>query len=164
MLGFLAVCYHPKVLAAAVPEADMRAAYLYNFAQFTVWEPNDQVTFNICTSGKLTDNLSPEVFANKQILGKKIKLTRYVESANKKECQIVYLNSGDPVYDERIADALMSEQVLTVGDEGNGFGPGIINLAVKSNRLAFNIDLSRLRKANLALSSKLITLAQKVRE
>lgn len=163
IIGLFA-CYHVTVKAAAVPEADMRAAYLYNFAQFTVWEPNDQVTFNICTSGKLTDNLSPEVFANKYILGKKIKLTRYVESANKNECQILYLNSGDAGYDDKIANALVNAPVLTVGDEGNGFGPGMINLAVKSNRLAFNLDLSRLRKANLSLSSKLISLAQKVRE
>lgn len=163
MLGWLACC-HTSVMAAAVPEADMRAAYLYNFAQFTVWEPNDQLTFNICTSGKLTDNLSPEVFANKYILGKKIKVTRYVESANKNECQILYLNSGDAGYDEKIANALMDAPVLTVGDEGSGFGPGMINLAVKSNRLTFNLDLSRLRKANLSLSSKLIALAQKVRE
>lgn len=158
------LCHAAPVLAAAVPEADMRAAYLYNFAQFTTWAPNDQQTFNICTTGRLTDNLSPEVFANKQILGKKIKLERYVESGGKTDCQLVYLNSGDAAYDEKVAAALTGDQVLTVGDEVNGFGAAMINLSVKSNRLAFNLDLARVRKANLSLSSKLITLAQKVRE
>lgn len=153
-----------QVLAAPMPEADMRSAYLYHFAQFTEWPANDQATFNICTSGRLTDNLSVEVFANKLIHGKKIKLMRYAEAANKQDCQMVYLNAGDSFYDEKVANAVMHNPVLTVGDEDHGFGPGMINLSIKGQRLVFNLDLSRMRKANLVLSSKLMALAQKVRE
>jgi hypothetical protein len=162
IMGLL--CHHGHALAAAIPELDMRSAYLYNFAQFTDWPVNDQPTFNICTLEKVTDSISPEVLANKTVHGKKIRLARFSESTDATECQLVYLNSSDPAYVAKIAKMLSTEHVLTVGEEFNGSGPGIINLSIKNNRLVFDLDLARARRANISLSSKLIPLAQKVHE
>lgn len=150
------------MVAAAIPELDMRSAYLYNFAQFAEWPSSDHATFNICTLDKVADSISQEVLANKTVNGKKIKLSRFSESLGVTQCQIVYLNSADAAYAARIADLLSTEPVLTIGEEVNGTGPGIIHLSVKNNRLVFDLDLARARKANISLSSKLITLAQKV--
>jgi hypothetical protein len=152
------------MLAAAIPELDMRSAYLYHFAQFAEWPSNDHATFNICTLENVADSLSPEVLANKTVNGKKIKLSRFSESLGATHCQILYLNSADAAYAAKIAHQLSTEHILTVGEEVNGSGPGIINLSVKNNRLVFDLDLARARKANISLSSKLITLAQKVHE
>jgi hypothetical protein len=157
-------CYHGNTLAAAIPELDMRSAYLYNFAQFADWPANDQPTFNICTLDKVAESLSPEVLGNKTVNGKKIKLSRFSESADSTECQMVYLNSADAAYVAKIARKLSTEHVLTVGEDADGNGPGIINLSVKNNRLVFDLDLAKARKANISLSSKLIPLAQKVHE
>lgn len=158
------VCGYHNTLAAAIPELDMRSAYLYNFAQFADWPANDHATFNICTLDKVADSISPEILANKTVNGKKIRLSKFSESADPAECQIVYLNSVDSVYAAKIARLLSTEHVLTVADEVNGSGPGIINLSVKNNRLVFDLDLAKARKANISLSSKLIPLAQKVHE
>lgn len=157
-------CYHSNRLAAAIPELDMRSAYLYNFAQFADWPVNDLPTFNICTLDKVTESISPEVLLNKTVNGKKIKLSRFSESAESTECQMVYLNSADAAYVAKIARKLSTEHVLTVGEENDGIGPGIINLSVKNNRLVFDLDLAKARRANISLSSKLIPLAQKVHE
>ncbi|HSH87605.1 MAG TPA: YfiR family protein [Methylophilus sp.] len=160
----IACCYHSSRLAAAIPELDMRSAYLYNFAQFADWPSNDQPTFNICTLDKVAESISPEVLANKTVNGKKIKLSRFSESADTAECQMVYLNTADIGYAAKIARMLSTEHVLTVGEDSSGNGLGIINLSVKNNRLVFDLDLAKARKANISLSSKLIQLAQKVRE
>jgi hypothetical protein len=162
----VACCCYCNRLAAAIPELDMRSAYLYNFAQFADWPANDQPSFNICTLEKVAESLSPDVLANKTVHGKKIKLSQFSESADITECQMVYLNTPDSSYSAKIAKKLSTEHVLTVGEDGsgNGNGPGIINLSVKNNRLVFDLDLAKARKANISLSSKLIPLAQKVRE
>ncbi len=142
----------------------MRSAYLYNFAQFADWPINNQETFNICTLEKVSESVSPEVLINKTVNGKKIKLSRFSEFADSSECRMVYLNSTDAAYVAKIARKLSSEHVLTVGEETDGNGPGIINLSVKNNRLVFDLDLAKARQANISLSSKLILLARKVRE
>jgi hypothetical protein len=164
LMTAIACCCYCNTLAAAIPELDMRSAYLYNFAQFADWPSNDQPSFNICTLDKVAESLSPEVLANKTVHGKKIKLSQFSESADITECQMVYLNTPDSSYSAKIAKRLSTEHVLTVGEDGSGNGPGIINLSVKNNRLVFDLDLAKARKANISLSSKLIPLAQKVRE
>jgi hypothetical protein len=157
-------CCQSTALQAAIPELDMKSAYLYNFAQLTDWPVNDFQTFNICTLEKVADSVNPAILLNKTINGKRIRLSRITEPASAADCQIVYLNSVDTEYVSRMAKVLNAAPVLTVGDEVNGTGPGIINLSVKNNRLVFSLDLVKARKANISLSSKLIPLAQKVHE
>ena len=157
-------CLYNNILCAAIPELDMKSAYLYNFAQFADWPPSDRHTFNICTLDKVSDSLSPEVLSNKTVHGKPIKLAQFSKLIDKSECQIVYLNSADTAYVAKIAEELSAQQVLTVGDAVNGNDFAIINLFVKNNRLVFDLDLTRARKAKVTLSSKLITLAQQVRD
>lgn len=142
----------------------MKSAYLYHFAQFVDWGPIEQATFNICTLQKVADSLSPEVLANKTVQGKKIKLAHFYAYADPTECHIVYLNASDTANTAKVAKQLSSVHLLTVGEGADGIGPGIINLSVKNDRLVFDVHLSRAHKANISLSSKLIALAQKVRD
>jgi hypothetical protein len=164
VLGIL-FCFQNNLLAAAVPELDMRTAYLYNFAQFAQWPENAHLTFNICTLGKITDSISPEILTNKTVNGRKIKLSRFPESGDFSDCQMVYLNTSDTAHATKLAKMLSKAEVLTIGEAEDGStGPGIINLSVKKNRLVFDLDLAKARQANINLSSKLISLAQKVYE
>ncbi|WP_124552551.1 YfiR family protein [Methylophilus methylotrophus] len=164
LIACIACCCQSGPLQAAIPELDMKSAYLYNFAKLTDWPVNNFPTFNICTLEKVADSVNPAILLNKTINGKRVRLSRITEPASAADCQIVYLNSLDTETVSKMAKTLNTEPVLTVGDEVNGTGPGIINLSVKNNRLVFSLDLAKARKANISISSKLIPLAQKVHE
>jgi hypothetical protein len=158
----------------ALPEAEVKAAFLYNFAKFIQWPPRcfDGPKAKLVIGIIGTDSLGKylDQLEGKAINGHEIEVKRLAPNAfeEAKHCHVLFIGE-----DHRAAQGLVQRldkaesDVLTVTDEVDGFPSvgAVINL-VKSpdNRVRFEINVDAARRAELKINSSLLNLARIVRD
>lgn len=150
-----------EVLAGArsVPEHELKAAYIYNFAKFTRWPGTGESGVpNPLVIGVLGDERIAESIATlthgRTVGGSPIEVKSVDRNAIPANLQILYVDAS-----EDALPSLFQPGRLTIG-ETEHFG-GIIRLFVESDRLQFEIDNRQAQRAGLTLSSQLLMLARK---
>lgn len=165
---FLLACSAVAVEPPA-EEYQVKAAFLYNFARFVEWPTNSFQNstdlFTICIFGEDPfGHFLIDTIAGKTIAGRALRILRIDDSTRMRGCQILFLAGS--IERKRLAGILASTPavgVLTVGElEGFIASGGIINLTVTEGRVRFQINRKAAGRANLAISSRLLSLAQLV--
>jgi hypothetical protein len=153
----------------SVGEYQLKAVFLFNFAKFVEWpgqaftDPRDP--FTICLAGanpfgsSLDDEVRGKTVANRSI---SIRLVSSPEQVRK--CQILFVPASERKRERGLLEALQGLSVLTVGDTddftANG---GIVQFKLIDARLHFKIAHEAAERANLRISSKLLSLADLAR-
>jgi YfiR/HmsC-like len=150
----------------SMPEAQVKAAMVYNFASFTEWPDapaagrslvvgvigNDALAKSLQSMGKLGNGRDVEV----RMLG---------EGDNLTTCQVLYFSG----ISNRAAAATLARvsklPVLTVGEQEHftQLG-GIIRVYQEGNRLRFEVDVTRASSVRLKISSRVLNLARLVKD
>jgi len=166
-LTFLAVAAAAPHVQAEMPEEyQVKAAFLFNFAKFVEW-PAD--TFKaaddpmaICVlgqdpfSGGLEDLVRDKTVAGRPFVVRKVST---IPQAIK--CQIVFVTASERKRVRSILDELKGRSILTVGEaEDFTANGGVINFKLKDARVRIEIDTVAAERANLHISSKLLSLAE----
>lgn len=160
----LALCLGMPVAApAGTPlETTVKATYLYKLAPFVTWPDNGSGPFSICIVGQDPFGVQLDrAIAGQSLGGRPFQLLRMDTIGPKSLCQIAYLGGSR---DQSVAGALHAvrgKPILTVTDEGEA--PGIVEFAVRENRVRFRIDQAAAADNGLAISSKLLSLALTVK-
>jgi hypothetical protein len=149
-------------LAQPVPENDLKAAFIFNFAVFTEW-PQDALAggapISLCASSGNPMLLALGQLKDKMVNGHRVAVR--AAGAPLRTCHVLLLDRGDR---ERWADIkreLGDATVLTVSeDEAISVNGAVIALSVDARRVGFDVDLRAARGARLNLSSKLLRLAR----
>ncbi len=149
---------------AVVPEYDLKAAFVYNFALFTDW-PADLIfeggILNICINSSSALRQPLAALDGTPVKGKKIAVRHLIALNNLDSCHVLFVDSNDREHWMRIKKELAGASVLTVSDDDEiGHGGSIIAMAMDRNRIVFDIDTRAARQARLVLSSKLLRLAR----
>jgi hypothetical protein len=168
LLG-LAGCW-PALNVGAAPtldDAQLRAAFIYRFAQFTQWPPPPAREFIYCVAG---DARMAGMQASLQALTLKShgaassSLRVLTEPQQAAPCQLLLLGFDDRAELQRWAAALAAEPVLVVGDSAEAFRNGaVIALVAEPNGLAFRINHTEAKRRGLVLSSQMLKLAREVK-
>jgi hypothetical protein len=154
---------------APIGEYQLKAVFLFNFAKFVEWPPqafaDAHDPFTICVLGdnpfgsSLDDAVRGKTVANRPIA---IHLISSPQQA--RSCQILFVSASERKRMRGILDTLRICCVLTVGDTDdfttNG---GIVQFKVNEARVRIEIDAEAAGRANLRISSKLLSLADPVR-
>jgi hypothetical protein len=154
---------------APVGEFQLKAVFLFNFAKFVEWPPqafaDAHDPFTICVLGdnpfgsSLDDAVRGKSVANRPIV---IHLIASPQQA--RTCQILFLSASERKRIRGLLDTLKNWCVLTVGDTddftANG---GIVQFRVNDARVRIEIDAEAAGRANLRISSKLLSLADPAR-
>jgi hypothetical protein len=149
-------------------EAQIKAAFLLNFARFAEWSsaslPDASPEVIFCFDGAEDVRIAFEALTNgKEIMGKKIVSRKLSVPANAQSCHAVYANDSKNSREVELLKTAREGGALTVGD-----GPtfltcgGMIQLVVDENRIRFDINMNAVNGAKLKLSSKLLALARHV--
>jgi hypothetical protein len=155
-----------QVSAQQVPEYDLKAAFVYNFALFTNWPPGTSFegnSLNLCfhPSSPLRDAFAG--LTGKLVNGRKIVLRQPVTTDEFAACHVLFTGSVDRDRWPQVRQALAGAAVLTVSDDEEiGHAGSIVTLVMEGQRVVFDIDLQAARPTRLVLSSKLLRLARKV--
>lgn len=151
-------------VSADIPEYNLKATFLYNFAMFTEW-PAGSKEFNLCILGKDPFGKIIDNVAQKPMQGRTVKLTRLDSSliSEVKSCNLVFITFSEHEQLNRITGQLSKLPILTVA-EANGFDHKAVMILLKNeqNKIAFDINQTSAKAAGLDFSSKLLHLAQSV--
>ena len=152
----------------APTEYQLKAVFLFNFAQFVEWPTN---TFANAQSPIVIGVLGDDPFGDyldALVRGEKVNhrtlvIKRYARVEEIKSCQILFISGSERERFDSHFEKLRGRSILTVGDsEGFASRGGMIRFAVEKSKIRLRINLDSARAANLALSSKLLRTAEKV--
>jgi len=150
-------------------ESQLKAVFLFNFAQFTDWPPEafedktSPLVIGILGSDPFGDFLD-ETVKNELVRGRRIRIERYQKLAQVRNWHIMYIGFADPEKVDQVLRSLKGKPVLTVSDTENSPRRSgiIIKFLTKQNKIRFTINAEAAREARLVLSSKLLHAADEV--
>jgi hypothetical protein len=155
--------------AQATFEAQVKAAFLYNFTKFVDWPPAamaDQDPFRLCIAAD--DAFAGQlqrIIEDESVQGHAIRITRIAPSADVSHCQILYVSSAEQERAARLITAARQSPALIVTDTPALLDSGAgIAFVVDEGRVRFDINAAALDRAGLKASSKLLRVARNVQQ
>jgi hypothetical protein len=170
----LAACAQvPPVAALAEQpsrEYQVKAAFVYNFAQFTEWpasafESPDAPIVVTVLGNNLYGNAIEQVTGGKKVGGREIAVRYAPNAAAVGRTHVLVVCPSENGRARGTVSAVGKDPVLTVG-EGDDFAAvgGVVRLFAEDNKLRFEINPAAARRAGLKMSAKLLQLARIYRE
>jgi hypothetical protein len=152
--------------AIDVEEYQIKAVFLFNFAQFVDWPPD---AFPNAESPLVIGILGDDPFGpylDEAVKGEKVNnrpmvIQRYRDVEEIKVCHILFISKSEAGRMDQVLGRLKGRSILTVG-ETNGFSQlgGIIDFAMENSKVRLKINLRAARLAHLTISSKLLRPAE----
>ena len=160
----------PRGDAPAALEYEVKAAFLYHFAQFTDWpEAAFGETASTLVIGVLGDDPFGEALdlavRGKTVQGRVLAIQRFAEAEDVGPCQILFVSSPGTRHLRPVLDALRGRQVLTVGETEHFLSDGgMVRFFEEDQRVRFEVNLDAAERSGLKISAKLLKVARVVRE
>jgi hypothetical protein len=155
--------------AQSASEADLRAAFVYNFAKFTEW-PADAIT----PSGPIVlcviDDAAVATALGQLVRGRTIgthglAVRRVKIDEELRTCHLLYAAGVDTPKTAVLLESVGASPVLTISDrEGFAEHGGVANFLREDGRVRFVVNVESALRARLQVSSKLLTLAKLVKD
>jgi hypothetical protein len=154
---------------ASVSAADLKTAFLYNFARFTEW-PADvlpaRTAIVLCVIGDpdVAQSLARAV-QGKAIDRHAITVRRMNADGPLRSCQLLYAGEVDVQRARQLVDALRGAAVLMVSDlpAFSEIG-GTAHLFMEGERMRFAVNVDAAMRAKLRISTQLLNLARVVKD
>ncbi len=151
--------------AQASREYQLKAVFLYNFAQFSEWpkdafeSANSPLVIGILGNDPFGRTLD-ETVNGETVNSRHILIEHYRRAEDIKACHILFINQTEARQMDEIVNSLKGKPILTVCDSDNAaFAHSIICFAVENNKVHFRINQEAAKAANITLSSKLLRVA-----
>ena len=156
-----------QVRPASLPEEQVKAAYLYNFAKFVDWPGKTWSGSAVLLIGVAGDNALAEVLeqaVRDKKVGDRLLLVRQTDDPRELAgCNIAFLGWADLPRVKRALEVLQGIPVLTVGPaEAFTRAGGMIGLVKEENKIRFDINQGAAERSGLKISAKLLVLARTV--
>lgn len=151
--------------AQQIPEYDLKAAYLYNFALFVEWPPEDapRAEISICVIGHDPFGTALDALEGKPAHQRRIAVRRVTSLRAARECHVLYVGAPEESRAAQIHAAVRGLPVLTVGEAESGAeSAAIVTLTRRNARIGFAINVGAAHQSRLRISSRLLRLAQEV--
>jgi hypothetical protein len=158
----------PFALQEPTTDYQVKAAFLYNFAQFVEWPsqafPRTNSPFTICTVGDPFPGALEKIIRGETLDYRPLVARRLASGDNIRACQIIYIAASERRRTAEILAAAKAEPILTVGETDEFMNRcGIIRFVQKANQIHFQINPEAAQRASLKISSRLLQLADIVR-
>lgn len=169
MLMTAAFGWAVRVYGQAATAATVTSAFLYNFAKFTEW-PTDTLAagqrIGLCVIGDhaVADALE-RTTKGRAIEGHEVTVGVVRGDGPIRSCHLLYVSGLDAKRSLQLLESLKGEPVFTASD-ADGFAAlgGIAQLTLENGHMRFAINVAAAQRGRLQLSSKLLSLAQIIKE
>lgn len=152
----------------APDEYQMKAAFLFHFAQFVEWPAtafkDASSPMNYCTVGVDPFRGALEESLRGKMVGAHPLSVQHLKSSEPlQDCQILFIAAAETKRTASVLANLNASPVLTVGEsEGFALGGGMIAFCREGNKIRFDINLAAANAARLKISARLLALAKNV--
>jgi hypothetical protein len=151
---------------AAPSEYQVKAVFLFNFAQFVDWpaeafpRPDAPFVIGILGQDPFGSQLD-DVVRGETVNKRTLVVERYRSVAEIRDCNILFIGSNESGHLDEILMALKGRSILTVGDADPAAQRGVmIQLVNENNRIRLRINVAAAKAGNLTISSKLLRPAE----
>jgi hypothetical protein len=165
LLAVLLCLFSTSSLSQNVTESALKAAFIYNFAKFTVWPQAvlpGATPFMMCVLGDpgVSDALERAV-KGRQLGSRIVTVVRVTADGPLTSCQILYVTGVNTSQATNILTSLRQASVLTISDfdEFVRLG-GMTQFFVEGGNMRFCINLESAKLPHIQFSSKLLALAK----
>jgi hypothetical protein len=166
MLVFLSILGRPAAAQDALPEADLKAAVLYNFTKYVEW-PADAfasadapLVVGVFGDESFTTTLRT-LLADKTAHKRSFTVRRLNSNADARNCNILFFQAQEARRMGQLYDTIKLLPILTVGESDefmeNG---GMVNLFFEDKQVRFEVHPPTAERAKLTVSSRLLRLAK----
>jgi len=153
-------------LAQAFREYDLKAVFLFNFAQFVEWpteafpDANAPLVIGVLGSDPFGAALDQTV-RGETANGHPFLIKRYSNVDDVSGCHILFISRSETAHLGQIVERLRGKNTLTVSD-ADDFAQrgGMILFVTENNRIRLKINVAAAKAARLSLSSKLLRPAE----
>lgn len=145
-------------------EAQVKAAFLFNFGKYVTWPnaPGDQ--FYICVLGQ--DSLGSAldgIVAGERMGARPVAVRRIRATQQASGCQVLFITASEESRLDATLASLAGNPALTVSDMHRFTERGgMIQFVQEGNRIRFTVNLKAAQKAGLTVSSELLKVAKSV--
>lgn len=166
LLLFLLAALAAAPARAQLSEADIKAAYLLNFARFVQWPERSfsapDAPFRVCVLGENPFNGALQGLNGKAVGTRVIQTTVLRSESDALQCHIVYIGATVEGRVTTTVGRLATLPVLTVAS-GEEFARrfGIISLVTRQGRVKVHVNVQRAEAAGLRLGAKLLEVAER---
>jgi hypothetical protein len=156
--------------AAPTPtEYQVKAVFLFNFAQFVEWPAssftNETSPIVIGIAGD--DPFGPvldEVVRGETVRGRKIVIKRLSPVEDSRTCHILFIARSAASHAKELLQSLKNAPVLTVGEvETFCERGGMINFVRQDKNIRLEVNRTAAEEAGVKISSRLLNLARQVK-
>jgi hypothetical protein len=152
-----------SAVAGAASDVQVKAAFLYNFAKFTVWPALPAAApLVLCVLGDdaVGDALA-DTIRGQQIDGHGLEVRRLAPNASPQSCHVLFAAGSEVRRTSPMLDSVRVLPILTVSD-GSGFAQtsGMVELFVEGGHMRFAVNVDSVKRSGLQLSSRLLGLAR----
>jgi hypothetical protein len=164
----LAVSGLASSAAETSPEYQVKAVFLFNFAQFVEWPPQ---SFEDAAAPFVIGVLGTDPFGTalegairgETLNGRSFVIERYRSVTEIRRCQILFISRSEAAHIGEIGAALAGHSILTVSDIEDPAQRGVmIRFVAENNRIRLRINADAAKAAGLSISSKLLRPAELV--
>jgi hypothetical protein len=154
--------------APATKEYQVKAVFLFNFAQFVEWPPDafPEASAPLVIGVLGGDPFGPvldEVVANETVHHHPVIVRHFPEAGDISVCHVLFIAESDPFRLTHILKELEGRPILTVGDAKSfAASKGMIQFVLAENRIRLRINASAAKAARLSISSQLLRQAEVV--
>jgi hypothetical protein len=150
--------------AVPAPEYQVKAVFLFNFAQFVAWPagafPDARAPLIIGVLGDDPFGSYLDKLVQSEKIGERsLQVVRFARLEDVTFCHILFVTRGGEST-EHVVDALRNRSVLTVGDTDNfnRLG-GMVRFVMENGKIRLRINVAAAQESNLVISSKLLRWA-----
>ena len=147
-------------------EYQIKAAFLFNFAQFVQWPttafPESDAPFCIGILGSDPFDGALEETVRGEIIGHHKLIVRHAQHLEDlKDCQMIFISKSEEGHVPQILSDLDSKPILAVSEIGNFTqSGGAINFYLQGGKVRFEINPSSAQRVGLKISSQLLNLGK----
>jgi hypothetical protein len=152
--------------APEIREYQIKAVFLYNFAEFVDWPPGSfpsgqaPLVIGILGEDPFGTYLD-EAVKGESINGRQIVIQRFGNLEDASACQILFISKSQYEQLDPILYRLSGRSILTVSDIADfAHRGGMIGFVVENSKVRLRINVRAVKEAHLTISSKLLRPAQ----
>ena len=144
-------------------EYQVKAAFLYNFAQFVSWPQPLGDHFRLCVIGSNPFGLHLDQLIGQSVQDSILVVDQYDNVGHVQNCQMAYISPSLKQQLRQVLAGLAGYPILTISDiEAFTDAGGMIGLRLFDHGLRFDINHVSAEAVGLSISSKLLSLSRRV--
>jgi YfiR/HmsC-like len=147
---------------AQTQENELKAAFIYNFINFTDWSMEIARYIKLCTVADDQLSTALESLEDKKVKNSTLTVRKLEPNEDPDRCHVVFVSNSERAHLPKLIRK-MGLNILTITDSPGWAERGMmIEMSVEQQRIVFNVNEKTANANLIKISSKLLRLAKRV--